>query len=181
MSLPIRISAGYLKNQKIEAPQTSLTHPMSQRIRQAIFNMIGSVEDLNILDAFAGSGSFGFEAVSRGAKSVVMIEKEYKSIKAIRQTASSLKIKDKVDVINSDNKTYLLSAGIKFDLILVDPPYNALPSDLAFVIDYLREEGLLIVSIPKDSSDSLKKQFEKLDLLKEKNYGIVTILIYRKI
>src|SRR5437868_2924372 len=97
----MRIIAGKLKGREFKSPHGHKTHPMSDKVRGALFNILGDIDELTFLDAFAGSGALAFEAVSRGAKSVAAIDKDSSAHKALEQNAKELCPRD-VKVIKAN-------------------------------------------------------------------------------
>ena len=120
----IRITSGKLRGRSIKSPNSRLAHPMGSREKLALFNMIA--EDLpqaRVLDAFAGSGALGIEALSRGVKEVVFIEKVPKIARVISENIKSLDLLNKVEVFVGDVDNYVTSES--FDVIIADPPYDS--------------------------------------------------------
>ena len=95
----MRIIAGTLKGRIFAAPHTLRTHPMSDKARGALFNVLGDVEGMSVLDAFAGSGALGFEALSRGASHVTSIDKDRMAVKTIKNNAVELSVESRAKVI----------------------------------------------------------------------------------
>lgn len=146
----MRIIAGLYKGRRFETPKGHKTHPMGDRIKVALFNTIAAdLPGARVLDAFAGSGALGFEAVSRGAEFVQMIEKDQKTFKLITENVKSLQLEDsqiRASRANcaswSDN-----NKDAKFDLILADPPYEELNlSTISKLTRHLTAEGLMVLS-----------------------------------
>jgi len=122
----VRIIAGSLGGRKIDAPDRSSTHAMSERARNALFNSIGAIiNGQRVLDAFAGSGSIGIEALSRGASEAVFVERDRIACKIIAKNLTSLNLEDRSTLIRTTVSNWLDSAqpGL-FDIIFVDPPYS---------------------------------------------------------
>src|ERR671912_926511 len=120
----MRIIAGTHRGSRIAAPKGLDTRPTGDRVREAAFNLIGPVEDATVLDLFAGSGAMGLEALSRGAASVTFVESDRAACRAIADNLAQLELSgaritcgDAVWAVRQDPRTY--------DLILVDPPYEA--------------------------------------------------------
>src|SRR6266404_7522519 len=86
----MRIIAGTLKGREFKSPRGHKTHPMSDKVRGALFNVLGDIEDLTFLDAFAGSGALAFEAISRGAKSVTAIDRDNSAHEVLEQNSREL-------------------------------------------------------------------------------------------
>ena len=122
----VRIIAGSLGGRKIDAPDRSSTHAMSERARNALFNSIGSeIKGRRVLDAFAGSGSIGIEALSRGASEAVFVERDRIACKIIAKNLTSLNLENRSILVRTTVNNWLETAEIEpFDIIFVDPPYN---------------------------------------------------------
>ena len=123
----VRIIAGKWRSRIVKFPPAMQLRPTPDRVRETLFNWLGQrLDALACLDLFAGSGALGFEALSRGAARVVMIERDRAVAKALRESARALQAP--AEVIESDALAYLERAPERFDLAFVDPPYA---SDLA--------------------------------------------------
>ena len=188
----IRLISGIFKNHKITAPNSRQTHPMSERARNAIFNTIqAEILNAEVLDAFAGTGSLGLEAISRGAKKVVFIEKNRLAQKIL---AENLKIIEKNEnageakIIRSSVSGWIGSSQSQFeigeileipafDIIFADPPYYdpQFPS-IERLSKRLRSGGILVLSQPKEIENF---KAENLILISEKLYSGAKILFFR--
>ena len=125
----LRIVSGSLKGREILAPKDEKTHPMGSRERLALLNMIGpAVEDATILDAFAGTGAIGIEALSRGAKKVVFTEKDRKTAEILNQNLENLGLKEKAEIMveKVEKSSFENLSGDEFDFVIADPPYDKL-------------------------------------------------------
>lgn len=122
----VRIVAGRFGGRKIDAPDRRSTHAMSERARNAMFNSLGDVvKGARVLDAFAGSGSVGIEALSRGAESTVFVEKDRIAAKIIAKNLEILGIEDESKLIKATVSNWIsTSENEQFDLIIADPPYH---------------------------------------------------------
>lgn len=133
-----------------ESPKGHRTHPMSEKARGAIFNALGDITGLTILDAYAGSGAIAFEALSRGARHAVAIDNDKYAHQAIKQNAESLGLEDQMTIKRRNVSGW--SAGnqdVKFDIIVCDPPYdNIQRTALHRLAGHLRPGGVFIVSWP---------------------------------
>jgi len=146
----LRIIAGLFKRHKIKSPGNNRTHPMGERIRGAIFNKIVDwLPDAEVLDAFAGTGALGLEAVSRGASSAVLVEKDRLAQKIIAENIESLGVEDKVTLVRSRLQGWLNSRATndKFDIIFADPPYYDPQLNIVRKLtSLLKKGGILILS-----------------------------------
>jgi 16S rRNA (guanine966-N2)-methyltransferase len=121
----MRIIAGEWRGRVIDAPVGQSTRPTADRVRETLFSMLvsrlGAFDDLRVADLFAGSGALGFEALSRGAASAVMVDHDSAAVAAIRANAAKLGATERVKVV--PGSALALSKADPFDLIFADPPY----------------------------------------------------------
>ena len=122
----MRIIAGTHRGRRIAAPKGDQTRPTGDRVREALFNLVGPVEDASVLDLYAGSGALGLEALSRGARRCVFAETDPAASRVIRQNLETLGLtgalvlqRDAVSVLREER-----TAGRRHELILLDPPYE---------------------------------------------------------
>jgi len=121
----VRIIGGSLRRRLLRFPDGEGLRPTPDRVRETLFNWLGQdLDGWRCLDLFAGSGALGFEAASRGAASVVMVEKMPRALAALRENHEVLHKPPAVEIVGGDALQYLVSAKTKFDLIFVDPPYK---------------------------------------------------------
>ena len=146
----VRIIAGSRKGARIFAPKSE-TRPTGDRVREAAFNLIGPVDDMAVLDLFAGSGAMGLEALSRGAASAVFVESDRDAQRAIERNLEKLGLKG-ARIAKQDARRALAAetaAGSRYDLVLVDPPYRMFdslqPTLAAYLPALLAEDGLVVV------------------------------------
>jgi 16S rRNA (guanine966-N2)-methyltransferase len=140
----VRIVAGELRGRRLVAPSGRVTRPTADRVREAVFAILGPVEGLSVLDLFAGSGALALEALSRGAASATLVERAPPAVAAIRANLGALGLAGRARVVVRDWRAALAaerSAGRRYDLALIDPPYRAasgvleeLPARLAPVL-----------------------------------------------
>jgi 16S rRNA (guanine966-N2)-methyltransferase len=125
----VRIVGGNLGGRVLRAPAGAATRPTSEKVREAVFNILGSVVDARVLDLFAGSGALGLEALSRGAAHATFVDSARAAVVAIRSNLHALGIADKATVIAGDAVAAARQAPpAPWQLVFVDPPYR---SDLA--------------------------------------------------
>lgn len=137
----------------LDAPRGRRTHPMGERIRNALFNsIISEIQDAEVLDAFAGTGALGLEALSRGAKSVIMVEKDRLAQKIISKNIEMLGAEEEATLIRSSMNSWISTNEDKrFDLIFVDPPYYEFERHFATIdriLGLLKPGALMILSRP---------------------------------
>ena len=188
----LRITAGIYKGRTLKSPATAATHPMGSREKLALFNTLvslfsssnasgGSLSAVeNVLDCFCGSGALGLEALSRGAKKVVFVDKNIDAVKTTKDNIAALNISDCSEVIKSDVLKISSSPSFrqKFDLILADPPYNAFPNVLSPLADLLTENGVLVLSHPNSTNPA--DIFPDLELLSAKSYASANLSFFRR-
>ena len=125
----MRIIAGTHRGHRIAAPKGLDTRPTSDRVRESAFNLIGPVDGASVLDLFAGSGAMGLEALSRGAEHATFVEADRRAAETIDENLAKLRLTG-ARIVRDDAVRALaaeVSAGRKYDLVLVDPPYDLYP------------------------------------------------------
>jgi 16S rRNA (guanine966-N2)-methyltransferase len=123
----VRIVAGEHRGRRIAAPPGTSTRPTADRVREALFSIVGPVGGLDVLDLFAGSGALGLEALSRGAASATLVERDRAAAACIRANVATLAVGDRARVAARDWRAALAAeraAGRTFGLCLCDPPYS---------------------------------------------------------
>ena len=126
----MRIIAGHWRSRVLEVPARPNLRPTPDRVRETLFNWLGQrLDGRACLDLYAGSGALGFEAASRGAARVVMVESDRAVLAALRRSRDSLAA-DAVEIVAGDASAYLARGGERFDVVFLDPPFrqNALPA-----------------------------------------------------
>lgn len=174
----MRIIAGSLKGHEFKSPHGHKTHPMSDKIRGALFNVLGDVEGLTFLDTFAGSGALAFEAVSRGAKSVVAIDQDKDAHRALDENIKTLNL-DNVKVIHANASGWSENnQDMQFDIVLLDPPYDNLQINLLEKLAdrHVKSGGLAVVSC----GGKMEPPDLGLEIVTQKDYGDAQLVFYRK-
>ena len=168
----VKITSGNLRGRTLLTPGGN-THPMGAREKLALFNMISSyLENATVLDAYAGSGALGIEAISRGASEVTFIEKNAKAAQVIRQNLANLNLKAEVFQGAVEN----FQSGTQFDTILADPPYdNFIPESINGLTPFLKDDGILVLSHPGKAPE-----INGLSLLKSNQYAEAHLSLYIK-
>ena len=179
----MRIIAGDYKGRKLESPQDRDIRPTSDKVKEAIFSILMPyTEDGVFVDLFAGTGSLGLEALSRGAKYCYFCDKERKSINIIKENVSRCSAEDYSEIIWGDYmKALRRIEGKKIDVFLLDPPYDSSLYEKALnsidLLDLLSDEGIIIAEHEKHSS--LPDSAGRLVLVKERHYGRIILSIYK--
>lgn len=174
----MRIITGALKGRKFDAPKGHKTHPMSERVRGALFNILGDIDNLTVLDAYAGSGALGFEALSRGAKSSYFIELDRLAFNIIQKNIEFLELEQQARVTNANVMSWSKrNEDKKFDILLLDPPYDKI--DLSTVSDlkiHVKPNGLMVLSYSGRESAPTVNGVVVVD---NKSYGDAALAFYR--
>jgi len=140
----MRIISGQWRGRKLSAPKGDLTRPTADRTRETLFSMltsrIGSFEDLNVADLFAGSGALGLEALSRGAAHCLFVEQDREAIRALRANIAAFEAQP-VSRVEASSVMQLRARSEPLDLILLDPPYKTAAGQVA--LDRLLRLGWL--------------------------------------
>ncbi len=180
--MKIRLISGQFGGRTLDTPSGNKTHPAGERVRGAMFNSLGDLpRNAEVLDAFAGSGSLGLEALSRGAKHATFIEKDRIANKVISENIESLGVQ---------NVTKNIKAGVvgwiekkkkkKFDLIFVDPPYHDMQfSTVSRLFYHLKKNGVMVLS-HIGSSEVLKPE-SNIVVVDNRSYGNAHLTYYRKV
>ena len=177
----MRIIAGSHRGHRIAAPKGEQTRPTGDRVREALFNLLGPVDAALVLDLFAGSGALGLEALSRGARRCVFVESDRAASRVIRANLTKLGLtgalvlcRDALGVAREE-----VAAGRRYDLVLCDPPYGkweTLEARLAAVLPpLLADDGILVVE-----TDARVEPTLPLDLVTSRRYGSARLTLFTR-
>ena len=169
----MKILSGDYKGLSIITKKGNTYRPTQSRIRKSIFDILKPFSYLNVLDLFSGTGIIGFEAASRGAKSVTFIDNDIRSIKLLKVNKNKFDNTNFI-IIKNNALSFLNKIDKKYDLIFADPPYDSLDYGILIkqCIQRLSKNGKLIIEMNRNSF-SFKESIEKL-------YGDTKIIIYTK-
>ncbi len=179
----MRIIAGDLGGRPFEQPKTRSVRPMSDKVRAALFDVVGPISGLAVLDAYAGSGAAGFEAASRGAILVDAIENNPRVAKTIQQNARLLGLDWGYVLYQISVETWLASPHqqdnrSRYGLIIADPPYAHLEPDIIErLADFLTPGGVLALS---HSSKTAPPVLKSIELAVAKTYGDTALSFYKR-
>lgn len=181
----MRIIAGKARGRKLISPATLETRPTLDRVKEAMFSMIQNyLDDATCIDVFAGTGSLGLEAASRGAKEVYLVDKSPVTFPLLKQNIDNLKFNDCCTALNMDAYEALKSFAKKdksFDIIFIDPPYckEMIPEAMKIIKqnNMLKEDGLIVSKI--DSIEEIYAGYEDIRMFKSRKYGNTTVCLYR--
>ena len=174
----MRVVAGAFKGRRLQAPKGRRTRPTADRVREALFSMLGEVSGARVLDLYAGSGALGIEALSRGAVSATFVDRDPRAVAAIRRNLDAVGVEQEVRRL--DALRYLAGAeDASFDLVFVDPPYDSagrLGNSLSERLPRILSEQARIVT------ESHKRTPLDLELpsVKERTYGDTRITVHRR-
>jgi 16S rRNA (guanine966-N2)-methyltransferase len=154
---------------------------MSEKIRGAIFNALGDITDFTVLDAYSGTGAIAFEALSRGAVDVVALDADKRAATTIHQNSIVLGVEDGVAVSQIFARSWSRkNQSRQFDLVVLDPPYNAVvPKDLLALAKHAKPGGIIVVSLPPNSGFSYGTSLRTL--ISHKKYGDAEIFFYKQL
>ncbi len=176
----MRVISGRLGGRTFQAPAGHRTHPMGERVRGALFNTLGDIEGLLVLDAFAGSGALSIESISRGASHAIAVDIDKNAHGTITENVKALGISKQVKVVRanasgwSDNNQDTL-----FDIVIAAPPYDNLQHALvAKLTRHVTPQGLYVLDWPGRTDLPL---LPELTLLKQYDYGDAQLVFYRKV
>jgi 16S rRNA (guanine966-N2)-methyltransferase len=191
----MRVVTGEAKGRKLKGPKTPGTRPIIDRVKTALFDILSTrVEDARFLDLFAGVGSVGIEALSRGAASATFIEMNYSALKLVRENLKITGLGDRAETLHTDAFKFLQSYGLvnqalskgqerEYDIIYVAPPqYHEMAARALHLLDYSRlvpNTGMVIVQIhPKERSVVMAVPLTRLVLIDQRRYGSTLLLFY---
>ena len=177
----MRIIAGSAKGRRISAPDTPMTRPVTDRAREAVFSMLGPwVSEARALDLYAGSGSFGLEALSRGAASATFVENGPRALESLRRNIEAVGLGG--TLVTSTVTDFLHRSSGSFDLVFIDPPWDMssdeLGADLASLDPLLAAGGEVILS--RRAGDDAPEHPLTWRVATDRRYGDTRILRYEK-
>ena len=177
------ITGGLNKGQKVKTVNSREVRPTSAKVRESIFNIIqNSIAGSVMLDLFAGSGIIGLEAMSRGAKKVVFVEKNYKVAEILKENLSQFELDCELIITDAVLALDRLK-GYKFDIIFADPPY-AMSNIIEPILEKIRDndllyttQGIVIIEHSPDYNAAETGKNTGFEVLKQKKYGDTAITI----
>jgi 16S rRNA (guanine966-N2)-methyltransferase len=178
----MRVIAGRLGGRRLKAPRGRVTRPTSDRVREALFAMLGDVQGASVLDLFAGTGALGIEALSRGAERAVFVEHDTGAVRTLKDNLEALRIEPiETEVRRRDALGALRSARTReetYDLVFIDPPYGQAHDwgpELSMVLpSLLRPAARVVVESDRRAPLELRMEVEQ-----ERRYGDTSIRIHR--
>ena len=179
----MRVITGSARGRKLQTLEGDSVRPTTDMVKEAMFSIIHfDVEGARVLDMFCGCGQLGIEALSRGAKNAVFVDEREDACKLIRENIKRTGFETQSQVVRSDYSTYLKKCGLKFNLILLDPPYAEVFLENALKriteIDILQSGGIIVCERPVGKE--LPLEYSGYTRSKDYKYGKTLITIYRK-
>lgn len=174
----MRIIAGRLGGRTFVTPRSARTHPMGDKVRGALFNTLGDIEGLAVLDAFAGTGALSLEALSRGAASAVLIEIDKPAQRAIQESIAMLDLQSQAKLISASSSGWSDNNPIaQFDIVIADPPYDDLQLPvIQKLAKHVVDSGLFVLSWPGETAVPV---IAGLEIVDQKSYGNAKLVFYR--
>ena len=177
----MRINSGRFKYRKLEIPESA--RPTTEKVREAVFSMlIGKVEGATVLDLFAGSGSLGLEALSRGAEFCGFNEGDRKNYKILKNNIANCKAEEISSTYNNDFRKALILANREFDIIFVDPPYRE--GYYGEVFELVEKYGLLadggVIVAEHLNDNELSDNMLSFSRTKHKRYGTIGVDFFER-
>ena len=181
----MRIISGKARGTKLNTLEGNLTRPTLDRVKESLFNIIqNDIMGSIFLDVFSGSGAIGLEAASRGAKKVILCEKNKQAIEVIEKNISKTHLENEVILYKKDYENMLKDLKEKVDIVYIDPPYK---TDLAYKsvkkmleLDILNLNSLIIIET--DEEERILKQIKdlKIKILDKRKYGRIHLIFINK-
>ena len=179
----MRVITGKARGVNLKTPEGLQTRPTTDRVKEALFSMIQfDIPTATVLDLFGGTGQLGIEALSRGARRAVFVDKSDKACQLIRENLRRTRMEQDGSVVRSDYLAYLGRCREKFNIIFLDPPYAEVFLENALKriteIDILQSGGIIVTERPLGKE--LPYEFEGYTRSKDYKYGKTLITLYRK-
>ena len=177
----MRIISGELKGRRLKAPLDYSVRPTSDKVKEAVFSMIAPyIPESVVVDMFAGTGSLGLEAISRGALRAYFIDRDRSSIALVRENVKTCRVEERAIILAYDYTAALSRISEKADIIFLDPPYDAGIMNSCF--EHIRAMGILneegIIAAEHSSDDVLPDVLAGFIKIKEKKYGKTGVTVY---
>jgi 16S rRNA (guanine966-N2)-methyltransferase len=184
----MRIVAGSARGRPLKGPRDArVIRPTADRVRESVFNVLGQwMDGLSVLDLYAGTGALGLEALSRGASSLVMVDRDREALLLCRENARALGFTDKARVVDRpvvEAVTALAVEGTRFELVFADPPYAArvVPELLALLAQHpvVADGGLVVVE--HDKREEAPESAEGFQQEDARRFGDTVVTLYRAV
>ena len=177
----MRVITGSAKGRLLKSlPGLNVRHTI-EGVKEAIFSIVQfEVEDAVVLDLFAGSGQLGIEALSRGASKVIFVDNSAESIRVVKDNLRHTRLEENAVVINTANNAFLRSTREKFDIAILDPPYNhnLIQKSMPQLVEKMAEGGIIICEHERETV--LPESFGDFSVSKIYRHGRATLTTYRR-
>ena len=174
----MRLIAGQWRGRRLQVPDVDTTRPTMDRTREAVFGILRArdvVRDARVMDVFAGSGAYGFEALSQGAKHVTFVESHREAQQAIQTNITTLNCAAQTELLRMDAQKILM-ATMAASLVFMDPPYHsdliAPTLDVLKLKNWITPESLLVIELHKDETDP-----SNVTIIDSRRYGVSKIVL----
>lgn len=177
----MRIITGLAKGKRLMTPEGLDVRPTPEKVKEGLFSALQfDIEGRRVLDLFAGSAQLSLEALSRGARSAVIVDNSAASIRVIRKNVESCGFEDKARIVQSDYAGFCASSRDTFDIVFLDPPYNAgfLMPAVKAVLPLMSDYGFIVCEHPPEVT--LDEKVGGFAIAKTYRYGKVHLTVYRK-
>ncbi|MCW1907834.1 MAG: RsmD family RNA methyltransferase [Candidatus Saccharibacteria bacterium] len=176
----MRVIAGSLGGRVFQAPKGHKTHPMGDRIKGGLFNALGDISGLSVLDAFGGSGALAIEAISRGAASATVLEPDRQAKQTIDENIAQLGIGAAIKATKATAGSWSDTNQAKlFDIVICDPPYDDLQlGTLQKLVHHVRSGGIMVISWP---GKMIPAELVGMTQAKNLTYGDAQLVFYKKL
>ncbi len=177
----MRVITGEARGRKLVTLEGEDVRPTTDRVKEGMFNIIQfELEGANVIDLFAGSGQLGIEALSRGAKHCTFVDSANRSIEVVKQNLKTVGFEKRASVFCGDSKMYISLSRDKFDIALLDPPYNKniIDAVLPSVAEKMTDYGVIICESALD--ETLPQTAGEFGIHREYRYGKIKLTAYRK-
>lgn len=177
----MRVITGEARGRKLVTLDGEDVRPTTDRVKEGMFNIIQfDLEGANVIDLFAGSGQLGIEALSRGAKHCTFVDSANRSVDVVKQNLKTVGFEKRASVFCGDSKMYITLSKDKFDIALLDPPYNKniIDSVLPSVAEKMTDYGVIICETALD--ETLPQSAGDFSIHREYRYGKIKLTAYRK-
>ena len=179
----MRVITGTARGRRLKELEGMETRPTTDRVKEGLFSALQfDIEGRRVLDLFAGTGQLGIECLSRGAVSAVFVDRRADAVKLIRENLKVTELTDRAKVISGDSLEYLKGLREKFDLIFLDPPYEAglLEPAIAQIakFDILAPHGIIVAEHPVEKA--MPALAEPYRIQKTYRYGKIALTLYRR-
>lgn len=175
----MRVISGWARGKKLESIKSPDVRPTTDRVKEAVFNIIQfELSGCTFLDLFGGTGQMGLEALSRGAKKVVIVDNNRESLKVIRNNVSDFKNNLGLSVIDNDASAFLKNTNLKFDVAFLDPPYESkvLRQVFPYIDRVINPNGIVITETSLNGQ--IPEETQRFILKKSYKYGNIIISVY---